>query len=595
MPRAAQIRAKNAPPLSGKPAYRAILIRLLLLAAILIVFGRIIFNDWVDWDDSALIFRNPCINNPTLAGLAHEWNPYDPASFQMYNPLVYTTWWTLSHVAQLQYADVLGSKLTPQIFHAVNLIVHWLTACVVFEVLRRLKLGEWPAAAGAAVFALHPVQTEPIAWATGLKDLLSGLLAMLALWRYIIAVQSKDKERRKNYIFATLWYAAALIAKPSTVVLPLIVASFDFILFRRSLKEIAKWLWPWLVMAALITWLAVQIQHLPAIFATPKWTRPLVAMDSLAFYIYKIALPLYLSFDYGRTPAALMGEPSLHHPMYWTWIVPLTVVIIIWRIRKPEVTVAALVFFFSVLPVLGLTPFTFQYYSTVADRFVYFGMLGVAIIVALALSKYPNRASAVIVGVVLAIYSGLSFVQAGVWKDSQTLYEHAADSATRGSAVHYEILGQYKSMVAEAAWRKADRAKDDYDLPEYQKDIAIASSSFDQAIDNYETSMRLEPKDGIIYDLLGEALAFRGRWEDAIEVQKRRIANETNLSHDFREAPDVLYDTLGMLCTQAKHYDQAVDAFEHSLSFKKNAEVADRLRRARENRDATRPSAMPVS
>ena len=180
------------------------------------------------------------------------------------------------------------------------------------------------------------------------EDLLSGLFSMLTIWRYIIAVQSEGKQRRKNYWLASFLYLCALLSKPSTVVLPLIVAAFDMVLYRRNWKVVLKWISPWLALSALTTLLAMQIQTMPAVFATPKWTRPLVGLDTLAFYIYKLVFPLYLSFDYGRTPAALMGEPGLHHPLYWSWIVPVVAALFIWKINRREITLGALIFLISI-------------------------------------------------------------------------------------------------------------------------------------------------------------------------------------------------------------------------------------------------------
>ena len=101
MPQAVQFKSKKQPPTADQNISRRLLgFRLLFLAAILIVYGRTMLNDFVDWDDTVLIIRNPNIKHPTLKGLLHEWNPYDPATFYMYDPLVYTTWWTISHGAQ---------------------------------------------------------------------------------------------------------------------------------------------------------------------------------------------------------------------------------------------------------------------------------------------------------------------------------------------------------------------------------------------------------------------------------------------------------------------------------------------------------------
>jgi len=118
----------------SSPSRHLMSIRLILLTAVLLVFGRILSNEFVNWDDNPLIYSNPNIANPTFTGLLHHWNPKDPNNSEMYDPLVFTLWWSLAHVAQLETPDFLGSKLNPYVYHAANLLVHILSACVVLEI-----------------------------------------------------------------------------------------------------------------------------------------------------------------------------------------------------------------------------------------------------------------------------------------------------------------------------------------------------------------------------------------------------------------------------------------------------------------------------
>ncbi len=309
VPSSRQNPSKSGVQISGRTA----MFWILILAAVLAAFGRSVFNDWVDWDDTSLIAKNSLITPPTLEGFLQVWNWNNPGIYAMYNPMVYTTWWALADTAQLNEADIYDTKLNPQIYHAANLLVHWLNACLVFEILRRLKIPDWPAVIGALFFAVHPIQTESVVWATAMKDLLSGFLAMATIWRYLIAVESQGRKRKINYLVSTGLCLLALLAKPSTVVLPLIAIAFDILWYRRPLKTSLTWVSPWLVMVAGASLLARVLQPLSSIdFAAPLWARPLVAADALAFYLYKLAIPINLTFDYGRTPTAVMTDPALH-------------------------------------------------------------------------------------------------------------------------------------------------------------------------------------------------------------------------------------------------------------------------------------------
>src|SRR6266480_4991899 len=172
--------------------------------AVIISFGAALAGRFVEWDDQALITGNPHINPPSLDGLVFHWRHSD---FQMYIPVVYSAWWTLAHVPAAG-----GTGLNPAAFHAANLLVHVLSSIVVFEILVLLIDSRWAACAGALIFAAHPLQTEAVAWATGLKDCLSGFLALLTIWQYLMARRMNVKWR---YALASVIFALALLAKPS--------------------------------------------------------------------------------------------------------------------------------------------------------------------------------------------------------------------------------------------------------------------------------------------------------------------------------------------------------------------------------------------
>src|SRR5262249_46308377 len=149
----------------------------LLAVAILIlltfaVFGRTLGNEFVTWDDPQTISRNPWLNPPTLGSLGRTWR--EPV-MDLWVPVTYTTWWLVALMSH-----------PPQAFgyHALNLLLHAATVVCVYFLLRRLELPTLAASIGAAIYAVHPMQVESVAWASGTKDVLSGLLSVAALWAY---------------------------------------------------------------------------------------------------------------------------------------------------------------------------------------------------------------------------------------------------------------------------------------------------------------------------------------------------------------------------------------------------------------------------
>ena len=199
-------------------------------------------------------------------------------------------------------------------------------------------------------------------------------------------------------------------------------------------------------MAAAATAITWSIQPASRLEPWPLWSRPLIAGDALAFYLGKLCLPINLSFDYGRTPLVMLGDRSL----YWNWIIPVIVAVIVWRLRKPILTAAATIFFLGLLPVLGFAPFAYQNFSTVADRYVYVSMLGVAMATGIFLVRFGNWAVRCVAGGVIAVLMSLSFLQAGRWKDTDTLYAYAM-GLNHITPAHYMVAAEYAEKEASLA------------------------------------------------------------------------------------------------------------------------------------------------
>src|SRR6185503_6497754 len=144
----------------------------ILIALPLAVFAQTWNFEFV-WDDAANIVNNRYLNPPSVANLVQFWRgPYE----RLYIPLTYSVWWATTALAG-------GSGSGPSVFHLANGLMHILSTLVVFAVLKILIRQHWAACAGALLFALHPLQVEPVAWITGMKDVLSGFLSLLALWQ----------------------------------------------------------------------------------------------------------------------------------------------------------------------------------------------------------------------------------------------------------------------------------------------------------------------------------------------------------------------------------------------------------------------------
>jgi hypothetical protein len=460
---------------------------------------------------------------------------------------------------------------------------------VVLEILLRLKIRGWAAATGALVFAVHPLQTEAVAWASAMKDLLSGLFALLSIWRYIVALESRGRERKWNYWLSTIFYIAALLSKPSTVAVPTIVGAIDLIMYRRSWKDVLRWTWAWYAMAIVIAAIAARVQRFPSWVGGPMWAHPLIALDSLAFYLYKLILPISLRFDYGRSPYRVLTDPKLHHPLYWTWIFPLALAVVIWRTNRKPLMLAGAIFVLGVLPVLGLKAFAYQYFTTVADRYVYLSMLGVALAVGWWMEGHRSRTTAIAAGVIIGVLGCLSFVQAQRWTDTETLYTYALDDT---QPIHQTIFGQYQDHLALPYLRRAAEASRVGDIAQEKELTSKGIAYMEKAMDYYRSAIRLGAGDTHAYDLLSTDLVRLQQLGEAIEVVKAWIAIEPREEFAGKEAPGRLEGMLGTLYLANHQYPEAVTALKQSLAEHPDPDVEKTLAAAQKLAagGATRPS-----
>jgi hypothetical protein len=424
-------------------------IPLLLILAVLATYAPVTRYDFTNWDDPGTLALNPNLNPPGFRKMLHYWRyPH----MGLYIPVTYTAWSALATVAQGGLTNGPGSQLKPSIFHTANVLLHGASVLLVYAILLLLFSMEWPACAGALLFALHPVQVEPVAWASGMKDLLCGLLALVAIWQYLqhaihTPVKMLPSGQRWNppesgthgdgvlrersyihFIFATIAFAAAMLAKPTAIVTPLICFSLDYWILRRPAKRILKPLLFWVLLSVPVIWAGARAQGADAPGAAsvipyvPPLLRPAIAGDAVLFYLGKLIAPWGLAVDYGRRTVVVLNNPWLR----WDWLLPLAIAgwIVIRRRKHPWVAAASVVFIAPLLPMLGFKPFLMQYTSTVADHYLYLAMLGPAVAATAILTRNRQRYVAIACTLLFAAFLIRSARQVTFWKDDETLCRH---------------------------------------------------------------------------------------------------------------------------------------------------------------------------
>ena len=424
----------------------------LLVLVVVAVFWPALGGEFAMWDDHDTLHLNPRMRAPSWSSVGYYWTHQQEG---LYVPMTYTAWSGIAAIAQREAPDSLGGWLRPGPFKAFNVGVHAGAVVLVYLILGRLLSGteastgrqQLGALAGAMLFAVHPVQVEAVAWTSGTKDLLCGGFSLLAIWQYLLYAQSAQSgsPRRWHYVGGLLAVALAMLSKPTAMVTPAIVLAIDVLLVRRSVKSSLKALWPWFVLSLGCAVVAKLAQPAEWVYRPPLWARPMIAMDALAFYLYKLGWPVGLCVDHGRRPDVVMGQ-------WWiwaTWLVPAGVGLGLWTWRRqwPMGLAAGAVFVLGLAPLLGLVTFLFQFLSTVAEHYLYLPMLGVAMAGGWLAMRLPQRFGRMACVGVLGVLSLMSFRQCGVWQDSYSLFAHAI-TVNPGSSASYNNIATLLSHEA---------------------------------------------------------------------------------------------------------------------------------------------------
>ena len=505
----------------GKPyPWQPLFIGLLLVVTVFLVYSRALTQDFVYLDDDYNVYQNPYLS-PSVQ-FAPLWrHPY----FDQYCPLTYTAYGLIALWARLPapMPDT-GATLDPHLFHAALLFLHTLNVVLVFLLLRMLlarlqsktdsRTG-YAAAAGALLFALHPLQVESVAWVTDLQRVLCGTFSLLSAIGYLKHANglTEPPARRWAYYGAALAMGlAAGLCKPSALSLPLMLLLLDRWFLGRSWRDCLLSVLPWLAAILPFVWLSQRAEPpLPAAVFTPWWTRPFLAGDTLAFYLTKLAAPFSLAIDYGRSPKAITS----HWWGYATWLLPeaLMALVFFFRRGRPWLVGACLLSLAVLLPVLGFMPFTFAQYSIASDRYVYLALLGPAILFAIWLSAKGNRLTWALSGTVLAALAVFTFFQVRVWDNSPTLFSHALAVNPRSPIAHYDLGNFYlaRDDYAHAITEFQAAADSDpfWQDPDTNLGVAFArEGEYAHAAEAFEATLRIDPNDAVAKTDLERAKAL---------------------------------------------------------------------------------------
>ncbi len=583
---------------AGARDLRSIGVCLVLVMLVAVVYAQLGSHQFIHFDDDEYIYNNPHVaTGLSAANVAWAMTAYHSNNW---HPL---TW--ISHMVDVQLFG-----LNPGPHHLMTVALHAANAILLFVLLLRLTGGLWRSAIVAAVFAVHPLHVESVAWASERKDVLSTLLGLLTLHAYTAYAR---RPRAAGYVAVLVLFALGIMAKPMLVTLPFVLLLLDYWPLRRfgqaagetrrapatPLQRLVVEKLPMLaiVVASSALTLAAQsrggvVRSLEELSVTMRLAN---AIASYARYAGKILVPLTQAFYY----------PYPEHPPVLAALLSVIVIAVVswwcWRHRRDEPwgMVGWLWFLGTLVPVIGLVQVATQ---AIADRYTYIPSIGLSIAVVWTLADLARRRRAWrapllgLAGVAITAMAARATVQAGYWRDGVTLFTHdtqvvkddvladrnlgvsLTDLGRNAEAIpcfervlqHYphDAVSLFDVAVAYDRLGKAPEAERDYRASlaydpgraEARYNLATLlnrAGRVDEAIAEFDSTIRQDPGFADAYNNLGNALAKAGRDSEAVERYRDAIARNPGYAQ--------AHNNLGTVYRKLGRAQQALDEYSEAL------------------------------
>jgi tetratricopeptide (TPR) repeat protein len=505
-----------------------------------LVFGQTLWHDFINYDDPRYVYENTRITGGlSFSGVAWAFTHIHSMNW---HPLT-----TISHMLDCQLYG-----LNAGWHHFTNVFLHTMAVLLLFIVLQQMTDAFWRSAFVAAVFAIHPLRVESVAWIAERKDVLSGIFFMLTLLAYVYYVRLPGSRR---YLVIVLAFACGLMSKPMLVTLPFVLLLLDYWPLNRMKGQVLKCLLEKLplIVLSVISSIATLVAQKGAVGYTeelPILERINNAVVSYVLYIWQMLWPVNLAVFY--------PHPENRLPL-WEIIVSLllligvTAVAIALRKQRPYLITGWLWYLGMLVPVIGLVQVGWQ---GRADRYTYLPQIGLYIAVAWALTdlttlwRHQRAILSAAALLTIVVLSWRASVQTWYWRDSETLFKHALavtkdnDVAENNLGIVYLRQGKLDEAISllQAA---VDLRPDNSPAHENLAKALLQKGQVADALIHYRKLLELQPDNIEVHNIVGTVLIQQGRIRDGVEEWEKVLAIQpdngnamSNLAWVLATSPD---------------------------------------------------------
>jgi tetratricopeptide (TPR) repeat protein len=551
-------------------------IALALAFATALAYWPVLSNDFVNYDDDLYILNNPYVQR----GLGSDTIVWAFTTFRGAN------WFPLTWLSWAGDFSLYGENAAG--FHATSLLLHITNTVLLFVVFARMTGARWCSAFVAAVFALHPLHVESVAWAAARKDVLSGFFAMLAL----IAYERHVRRAGRALVWVGAFLVLGLMAKPTLVTWPFVLLLLDEWPLRRLRDRVDPQHWdrtrvrhavveklPLFAVVVVISGIAIASQShwgtVQGLDRFPLSMRVANAITSYTAYLADVFRPLGLAVFYPHPGPALgagrvMGSAAL--------LVGVTAAALAVRRRFPEFAVGWFWFVGMLVPVIGLVQVG---QAARADRYTYLPLIGLCLPIAFALAGIARRGRGWrtgVAGLSLAVLFALGIGthrQVERWRDSETLFTHALSVTKRNHVAHINLgvvrlaEGEHE-RAARHLTRALQLAPASATAAGLLGDARLAQARAEAALKWYHRALEVEPKSLRWREGVANAELDLGRIDAAIRGYRSALAVVPNSAR--------LHGNLGFALIRAERYEAAAASLNAALAIKPDlAEVRGNL------------------